>query len=248
MGSESGEWARGLGSRLLDSIFPPRCEGCSGPLQNGGSIPVCDRCDGETARIGTTVCRCCGYPYAGEGTVSGVEEPLCGRCMRDPPPYRWHRSGLFYADLAGELIAAFKYRRRRDMAARLAAWAWWGWECPVGVDCLVPVPLAADRLRQRGFNQALLLAQWLARRWEIPVATKGVVRLPGPSQVGLSRRARYSNSQGRFTVTDPGRFQGRGLLVVDDVYTTGATLRSFSNVLGRAGAESVQAVTLARRM
>jgi ComF family protein len=172
---------------------------------------------------------------------------LCGRCLAQPPPFAWHRSGLYHEALAAALIAAFKYRRRRDLGARLAAWAWSDWEAPAA-DTLVPVPLPAGRLRQRGFNQALVLARWAGRRWRLPVTTDGIERLPGPPQVGLTRAARQTNMRGRLRVTQPERFAGKTIVLVDDVYTTGATLTALSRRLLAAGADEVRAITLARRM
>jgi predicted amidophosphoribosyltransferase len=93
-----------------------------------------------------------------------------------------------------------------------------------------------------------LLARWASRRWAVPLVTDGVERLPGPPQVGLSRSARLANAQGRFRVISPDRIAGRRVVLVDDVYTTGATLAALSRALQRAGAEEVRAITLARRM
>jgi ComF family protein len=173
---------------------------------------------------------------------------VCGRCLAQPPPFAWHRSGLYHEGMAAALIAAFKYRRRRDLAARIAAWAWAEWQPPPAVDTLVPVPLPPGRLRRRGFNQAVVLARWAGRRWRLPVTTDGIERLPGPPQVGLSRAARQTNVRGRFRVTRPERFAGKAILLVDDVYTTGATITALSRRLLAAGADEVCAITLARRM
>lgn len=145
-----------------------------------------------------------------------------------------------------ELIAALKYRRRRDLAPRLAAWAWGGWPGCDG-DLLVPVPLAAARLRGRGFNQALLLAHWAGRRWGVEVEARGVVRHPGPPQVGLTRAQRRVNARGRFHVLEGARFCGRRVVVVDDVFTTGSTVAALARALTGAGATEVRVITLAYR-
>jgi len=173
---------------------------------------------------------------------------LCGRCLAQPPPFAWHRSGLYHEAMAAALIAAFKYRRRRDLGARLAAWAWADWASPASADALVPVPLPSARLRQRGFNQAVVLARWAGRRWDLPIITDGIERRPGVPQVGLSRAARQRNVRGRFEVTRPEWFAGKTILLVDDVYTTGATITALSQRLLAAGADEVRAITLARRM
>jgi ComF family protein len=144
--------------------------------------------------------------------------------------------------------AALKYQRRRDLATRVAGWAWGAWPQPPATEILLPVPLSVVRLRQRGFNQAVLLARWAGRHWGVPLVTDAVERLPGPPQVGLSRSARLANVRGRFRVVRPERLVGRRVMVVDDVYTTGATLTAISRALLRAGAEEVRGMTLARRM
>jgi len=145
-----------------------------------------------------------------------------------------------------ELIAALKYRRRRELAGRLAVWAWGGWPSCDG-DLLVPVPLAAARLRGRGFNQALLLARWAGRRWGMRVEAGGIERRDGPPQVGLTRAQRRVNARGRFRVVEGARFRGRRVVVVDDVFTTGATVAALARALTGAGAAEVTVITLAYR-
>ncbi|HEX9593219.1 MAG TPA: ComF family protein [bacterium] len=233
---------------VLDWLFPPACEGCGERLGVGRTDPICAPCGRDRWRIGGAVCSRCGYPFAADATTGAGDAGLCGACLRRPPPFLWHRSGLYHEGLAGALIAALKYRRRRDLATRLAAWAWGEWPRPPAADVLLSVPLGAGRLRERGFNQAVLLARWASRRWAVPLVTDGVERLPGPPQVGLSRSARLANAQGRFRVISPDRIAGRRVVLVDDVYTTGATLAALSRALQRAGAEEVRAITLARRM
>jgi ComF family protein len=239
---------RGRGAGVLDWLFPPTCEACGRHLGAAVEEPICSPCGAESMRIGGAVCGRCGYPFVADPDDLTGEGMLCGACLSQPPPYLWHRSGLFYQGHVGGLIAALKYQRRRDLAHRLAAWAWGAWPRPPALDLLLPVPLTVSRLRERGFNQALLVARWASRRWAVPLVTHGVERLPGPPQVGLSRRARLANVRGRFRVTRPERFAGRRVVVVDDVYTTGATLAALSRALLRAGAAEVRAVTLARRM
>jgi len=218
------------------------------PLAGEVAGPVCAGCGHDRGRIDAPVCSCCGYPFVADPGVPADDAVLCGRCLGQPPPFVWHRSGLYHEGMAAALIAAFKYRRRRDLGARLAGWAWAGWEAPPAADALVPVPLPPDRLRQRGFNQAVVLARWAARRWGLPVITDGIERRPGLPQVGLSRAARLTNVRGRFKVTRAERFAGKTILLVDDVYTTGATITVLSQRLLAAGADEVRAITLARRM
>ncbi len=239
---------RGLAAaaaRLLDLLFPLTCEGCGVRIEAG---VVCRACGAARWRIapGAPLCPACGRPYP-PGAVAGVgEAPVCGRCRVEPLPLVSHRAGLLHEGPVRAAVAALKYRRRRDLAGRLAEWAWDGWEgCPG--ELLVPVPLAPPRLRARGFNQALLLARWAGRRWGMAVESRGLERRPGPPQVGLSRAARAGNVAGRFRVAEPERFRGASVVVVDDVFTTGATVAALARVLQRAGAAEVRAITVALR-
>jgi len=113
-------------------------------------------------------------------------------------------------------------------------------------DIIVPVPLHRKKLRKRGFNQSVVLASNIARRLSIRVNTTNFVRIrPTPSQVGLTREQRRANMTGAFMVRDAEIFKGKGIILVDDVFTTGATAVECAKVLKRAGAR-VAVITLAR--
>lgn len=232
----------------MDLLFPLTCEGCGVVVADG---LLCAACGRDRWVIGAQAPRCsvCGRPWEGE-TVGGLaalaSALVCGRCRKEPPPFRSHRSGLVHDGPVRALIAALKYRRRRELAPRLAAWAWEGWPA-YDADLLVPVPLATSRLRGRGFNQALLLARWAGRRWGIEVEAGGIVRLDGPPQVGLSRAQRRINARGRFRIVERSRFGGRRVVVVDDVFTTGSTVSALARALAGAGAAEVRVITLAYR-
>lgn len=243
-----GRWWARAGRGGLDLLFPLTCEGCGVEVAGGVLCAACGR-DRWVVEVQAARCTVCGRPWEGE-SLAGLDLPgpslVCGRCRADHPPFQSHRSGLVHGGPVRELIAALKYRRRRDLAPRLAAWAWGGWPGCDG-DLLVPVPLAAARLRVRGFNQALLLARWAGRRWGVEVETRGVVRRPGPPQVGLTRAQRRINARGRFPVVEGSRFRGRRVVVVDDVFTTGSTVAALARALTGAGATEVRVITLAYR-
>jgi len=232
----------------VDLFFPLTCEGCGVVVADGVLCPACGP-DRWVVGDDAVCCPVCGRPWE-EGAITGLDPlglpPVCGRCRDEPPPFRSHRSGLVHGGPVRELIAALKYRRRRELAGRLAAWAWGGWRGCDG-DLLVPVPLAASRLRGRGFNQALLLARWAGRRWGVEVEARGIVRRDGPPQVGLTRAQRRVNARGRFRVTEPDRFRERRVVVVDDVFTTGSTVAALARALTGAGVAEVAVITLAYR-
>ncbi|MFN3476411.1 MAG: ComF family protein, partial [Candidatus Methylomirabilales bacterium] len=113
-------------------------------------------------------------------------------------------------------------------------------------DCLVPVPLSPEREKERGFNQSLVLAEALGRRFDVPVERKALVRVrPTRPQEG-NRKAREENVRGAFAVIRPERIAGKRILLIDDVYTTGATVNECAKVLMKAGAQEVAVYTLAR--
>ncbi len=226
----------------LDLLLPPRCLACGATVATPGS--VCAGCWGVLRFISAPMCAACGFPFdydPGPGT-------LCGQCAHQPPAFGCARSVLRYDDGSRDLVIAFKHRDRTDAAPAFGAWmARAGGELLDRADLLVPVPLHRLRLIQRRFNQSALLAHALAARSEVPCAPDALIRIrPTPSQGRLSRAARERNVQGAFKARRAGEVDGRRVLLVDDVLTTGATVSACARALLRAGAESVDVLTLAR--
>ena len=155
----------------------------------------------------------------------------------------------YYEGPLQEAIHRWKYRGRLSLTAFFGEWMadalrrHWSDASP---DILIPVPLHRERLRERGFNQTLLLAQDLSRRTGIPCG-KRILRKEKPTlpQVNLSGSEREKGVRGAFRMTDRGRLKGKSILLVDDVYTTGATVNECSKVLRAGGAERVDVLTLA---
>ena len=149
-----------------------------------------------------------------------------------------------------EALHAFKFRGKRAVARPLGdllAEAGAGYPGARGAGLLVPVPLYPDRERERGFNQAALLAERLGRLWGVAVAANALERTAAtPAQTGLSGEERRRNVRGAFAVPRPARVAGRRVLLVDDVLTTGATADACARALRRAGAAEVGVLTVAR--
>ncbi len=145
-----------------------------------------------------------------------------------------------------EAIHRFKYSPCRSLGKPLAAWAAKHIR-PVAVDCIMPVPLHVSRLRQRGFNQALVLASELSTGFALPLVYDNLARVrPTRPQVELSGEERVKNVTGAFALRRPGEVRDRDVLLVDDVHTTGATMNECAAVLKDAGAARVTALTIAR--
>lgn len=226
----------------LDLLLPPRCLACGVTVPTPGA--VCAGCWRDLRFISSPMCAVCGFPFdfdLGAGA-------LCGECTRRTPPFHRARAVLLYNDGSRELVIAFKHRDRTDAAPAYGAWmARAGAELLDDADLLIPVPLHRVRLIQRRFNQSALLAHALADRTGVACAPDALIRIRAtPSQGRLSRAARERNVQGAFKVRPAADVVGRRIVLVDDVLTTGATASACARTLLRAGANSVDVLTLAR--
>ncbi len=189
-------------------------------------------------------CPACGLPFP----VAATADHMCPDCLSRPPAWDALAFHGPYEGLLRDLLLAFKLRGRLGLSALLrdlAAGAWAACGHPVP-DLVVPVPLHPARLARRGFNQALELALGPARAMGLPVAAEALGRqLDTRTQTGLSAAGRVANVRGAFR-TDPAVVQGRHVLLVDDILTTGGTLGECCRVLRRAGAQRVSALVVAR--
>lgn len=241
---------RAAGARLARLVellvFPSFCRLCRAPLEDPGERVVCGACLSKLAAYEGPFC-----PRCGRIRQDGGEDHSCGRCLREPPAFTRHRSCGVYGGTLKEVILLFKYRKFAPLSRPLARFAdaavgtdpglW------AGADLLVPVPLHPSRRRDRGFNQARLLARDLARLRGLRVLDGCLVKVRNaPPQAGLRAADRERNVVRAYAVRRPDRVRGRTLVLVDDVSTTGATLRECARVLTEAGAKEVRAVTLAQ--
>jgi ComF family protein len=213
-------------------------------LGPGRRDPLCGACWEGLERIVPPWCRCCGAPLGIEG--------LCGACRIRRPRFAYARAALRYGDLVREAIHAFKFGGRRGLANPLGGLlAGLGLSALPGAvpDVLVPVPLHPRRARERGYNQALLLAQRLERAWGVPVVADALLRaMPTLPQADLDAVARRRNVRDAFAVRRPELIARRHVVLVDDVLTTGATAGECARTLYRAGAAAVGVLTVARSL
>lgn len=231
---------------LVDILYPPRCFAC---LRRTDELGLCRTCSSQVSWLPSSMCQVCGIPFLG----AQQREHTCSRCLAIRPSYDRARACAEYGDLehgASPLaIALHRYKYGRDVTLATPIARILADRCPLpaGHEVLVPVPLHVDRLRWRGFNQALLLARDLARRRRLPVAPSALQRnRPTRPQVGLNERERRRNLTGAFSVADGRMVRGRSVLLVDDVLTTGATVEECARSLRRAGARRVDVLVLAR--
>ena len=206
-------------------------------------------CWAAIARIEGPQCPVCGSPFRSDAALSHSPTHRCGTCRETPPSFTQAVSAGRYEGVLAEAIRGCKYRNIVKLIPALSPLLRPVLDALPAADAVVPVPLHPRRLRQRGFNQSLLLAAWVSRSVERPLWPDALRRIRWTeSQITLDRAQRRSNVRGAFKVRRPGQVAGRRVLLVDDVYTTGATANECARVLRRAGAEEVYVVTLARMM
>lgn len=215
---------------------------------------LCDSCLALVRLIEPPVCSGCGIPFVSSATG----DHLCGVCIEGPRAFRKARSAGVHETAFMSVIHRFKYNGRlrhgrglgRLLFDRLAA-SWSRQE----LDLVMPVPLHPARRRQRGFNQShVLIRDWPAlahsrcQDWsDLPVVTDGLVRhRKTPRQTGRQRGMRQKNVRGAFSTTDRANLSDKQVLLVDDVFTTGSTVEACARVLLKAGARSVDVLTVAR--
>ncbi len=232
--------------RWIDLVYPPRCAVCGGFLSPGRSDVVCSECRGALRAVNPPLCKRCGVPL----NTGPDEDRLCESCLRRPPAYEAARALYVYEETAIEAVHSFKYAGRTRLAevfgpmlSRLAR-EW----LPADIAPLViPVPLHLRRLRERGFNQSLLLARHVAALpgYELDYLVLRRVRHT-PSQSVLDRDRRRENVRTAFAVRLPSAVKARDVVLVDDVSTTGSTLDACSRALLHSGARRVYGLTLAK--
>jgi len=232
-------------SALLDFLFPPLCHVCRTFIPDAGALHICPACREQMPAVGHPLCPVCGIPFQGAG-----DDHPCGACLTAPPAFDAARAALVYEGPCRDLVHAFKYRNKTHLRRPLALLTM---ECLSGfvasraLDLIVPVPLHPRRLRSRGFNQAVLLGDLLAREWRLPLARRALRRIRWTEpQINLAAHERRENVKGAFAVADPSLVAEKRVLLVDDVLTTGSTAEECSRVLKRAGATEVTVVTVAR--
>ena len=236
--------ARHAGRFLIDALLPPRCLGCGEFVADPGAL--CSPCWSRLAFVQPPACSCCGLPFEHAGGAAG----LCGLCAAARPLFARARAALRYDEGSRALILRFKHADRTDAAPVFARWmARAGDALVADADLIAPVPLHWLRLFARRYNQAALLASALGALSGKPAVNDLLLRRRRTlSQGGLGATARRRNVAGAFTVHPRHRVRvaDKRVLLVDDVLTTGATATACAGALLRAGAATVDVLTLAR--
>jgi ComF family protein len=244
-------------SSIFAAIFPSECRFCSSPLTNVSRLPVCTDCASKIMPLAGLRC-----PFCAQSLPEGYPNPhgdgRCGECAHEMPVYTRAVSFGAYENELREMVHLLKYKHVRPAADFLGALIA---ECacelaPQMSDdvMVVPVPLYKRKLRERGFNQAEMLAHATVSRLSKSLKDKKIEfktsvlfrRRATESQVGMTREQRKTNLRGAFAVPRKDAVKGKEILLIDDVLTTGATVTECARVLRRAGAVKVWVATAAR--
>jgi ComF family protein len=236
--SLTASWGTGVAAL----VFPSRCSCCGASVSGNQKSGWCPSCREEIRWLPPSGCAVCGRPY-----LQGGGDHLCERCLREPPFFDRARSLVIYQGSVARAIQRLKYQKDFLLTAALARLIeGYPWE-KEGFDVLIPVPLHLKRLRERGFNQVVLLSRACRNLPSKKMKPRTLQRIrPTASQVHLTPVERLKNVSGAFQVSRPGEVTGKDIMLIDDVYTTGATVNECARTLKKAGAERVSVFTLAR--
>lgn len=235
-------WTRWAGA-LADLFFPPHCAGCGRAVASG--VDVCATCEESVVRVVEPRCAICSHPFD-----AMLDVAICPNCRGREFHFECAVSVMRSRGVVRELIHRFKYSKDQTLRRPLGNWLAEALDDPrmarVKPDVLAPVPLHRAREREREYNQAELLAEWVSRRSGI-AWTRVLDRVRHtPTQTKFDRRQRMRNLRGAFKLRKNADVTDKHILLVDDVLTTGATLNECARVLLAGGADRVHAITLAR--
>jgi len=234
-----------LWSALLDILFPERCLACGKGMKGSQKISYCTTCRQDVRLICEPFCTTCGKPF--DHAAGGNH--LCSFCLMHDWYFKQARAVVRYQSPVTEAVKMFKYRGKMYGLATFAALSQ---QCllrqPLSQpDVILPVPLHTKRLRQRGFNQAFILCKKIFPEWKHKIDPQVLVRhrwiRPQTSLSGIERRRNVKNA---FKVNKPEKIKNKKILLVDDVFTTGATVNECARVLLGSQASEVVVFTFAR--
>ena len=233
---------RPLLTSFFELLFPARCQGCDGQIASSRPPLLCPACRDRISRISSPLCTCCGAPFR-----TGTDR-LCTVCQDDTFAFDRARSLFVYEEPLRTLILQLKFN---GSLAGISTFAALAEQADITAlfheaDLILPVPLHRNRLRQRGFNQSLLLAEACFPAWKNKIRPALLRRHRATvPQTRLNGADRCTNLTGAFSLRDPQKVEGKRILLADDVQTTGSTLNECAKVLAEAGAAEIEAFTVA---
>ena len=233
----------------LDFVFPAECVSCHGFLGDHRVALFCRLCWNTITPITATGCPKCGRPYPSETILRQAPHFICGACRKAPPFFDRAAAAAYYEGVLQQAILQFKQKTGlgKPLAQLMLTYL------PQDLDvrqyhAILPVPLHKTRQRYRGYNQSALLAQYLARHFQIPLVVNNLIRIRAtvPQWKIKGPKERRENVKNAFRVMNPTSLQDKQVILVDDVLTTGATVNECAKTLKEAGVKSVLVLTLSR--
>lgn len=225
---------------FLNLIFPLNCLICQRGLEPDNKRHLCERCWAKVRLLKGPICSKC-------GRLSALS--ICSPCKKKRYYFQSARAAGIYEGVLRECIHLLKYGKKvclTEPLGRLLVQTMRNDGDLKKADFLVPVPLSGKREREREFNQAHLLAQVVNRHFGIPISSRNLRRTKDViPQAQLSGKEREKNIRGLFRVRNDKEYQGKSILIIDDVFTTGSTVNECARVLSRAGAREVRVLTIA---
>ena len=229
-------------SWLINTLVPLRCGICG--TYTDASHTLCPECFAKLRFITKPCCPICGRPFEYEV----AKDVICGTCLKQKPIYQTARAAMVYDDISKELIIPFKHGDRTDLSPLLVKFLYQcGLDMFSKIDLIMPVPLHQFRLMKRKYNQSALLASGLSKKTHIPYEPYLLRRHKSTKSQGhLNSKERAKNVLNAFRVVHTDRIKNKIILLVDDVYTTGATVNACAKALLNAGAKEVHVLTVCR--
>jgi ComF family protein len=241
--------APGLFRRVLRFLLPVHCANCGSLLTDDRVSHFCAGCWSTISLMPAARCARCDHPFPSTIATTYSPHHTCQTCVERPPSYTKAWTLYPYVPPLQNAICLLKYHGKVSLVSSLAALMIDRLPPLDFVDLIMPVPLHPQRLREREFNQSLLLADHIGRHLDIPVSYANLIRTAHvPAQTTLSRTSRLKNLRRAFTLRHPDAILNKRILLMDDVFTTGTTVNECAKTLRRAGSDDVFVMTLGRTM
>ena len=231
-----------LGLFMINFLYPPICPICGARIEEPHCL--CADCYNHLNFITEPCCQICGRPFE----YKGLNDLICGACMKKAPAFSMARSVLEYDDFSKQLILAYKHGDRTDLTPLLIKFLLQADNVIFkDIDVIIPVQLHWTRFLKRRYNQSSLLGKALGKKLKIPFRSKYLKRIRMTESQGTkNHREREKNIRNAFQVSNPVAIRGKNILLIDDVMTTGATTKECAKILKKAGAKDIKVITLYR--
>jgi len=235
-------WWKKFVDSIVGDIFPENftCIACQAEMDHDSRYSLCDKCMDRLEFIGNKSCELCGAKIF-------ADTKICIDCMANSRIIERNYSALVYSGEIKKIVHAYKYLGHKYLSKPLGNILYDKYvevNNEIDADIIIPVPLNINRERERGFNQVTLMLKQFEKCRDI-IDDKVLVRIKDtPQQMSLAKEKRRENVEGAFEIKDESAVKGANVLLVDDIYTTGATMDECARVLYRAGANNVCSMTL----